>query len=56
LIEEGAENQVAIAGALAAISKAGTFAKTAGPIVQGVGKIAKNLIWGSGVAVKTVDV
>jgi len=56
LIEEGVENQVAIAGALAAISQAQTFAKTAGPLVQGVGKIAKNLIWGSGVAVKTVDV
>jgi hypothetical protein len=41
---------------MAAISKAGTFAKMAAPIVQGVGKIAKNLIWGSGVAVKTVDV
>lgn len=43
-------------GALAAIQGAATFAKTAGPIVQGVAKIAKNIIWGSGVAVKTVDV
>jgi hypothetical protein len=55
LIEEGVENQVAIAGAMAAISQAATFAKTAGPLVQGVASIAKNLIWGSGVAVKTVD-
>jgi hypothetical protein len=56
LIEEGVENQVAIAGAMAAISQASTFAKTAGPLVQGVAGIAKNLIWGSGVTVKTVDV
>jgi hypothetical protein len=56
LIEEGVQNQVAIAGALAAIGQAQTFAKTAGPLVQGVGKIAKNLIFGSGVTVKTVDV
>ena len=55
LIEDGAQNQVAIMGALAAIQGAATFAKTAGPIIQGVGKIAKNIIWGSGVAVKTVD-
>jgi len=55
LIEEGTENQIAIAGAMAAIGKAQTFAKMAGPIVQGVAKIAKNIIWGSGVAVKTVD-
>lgn len=55
MIEEGVQNQVAIAGALAAISQAQTFAQTAGPLVQGVAGIAKNLIWGSGVAVKTVD-
>lgn len=40
---------------MAAISKAGAFAEVAGPLVQGVGKIAGNLIWGSGVAVKTVN-
>jgi hypothetical protein len=56
LIEEGVENQIAIAGALAVIGKAQTFAKVAGPIVQGVGKIWKNIVWGSGVAVRTVDV
>ena len=56
MIEEGAENQVAVMGALAAIQGAATFAKTAAPIVQGVAKIAKNIIWGSCVAVKTVDV
>jgi len=33
LIEEGVENQVAIAGAMAAIQSAGTFAKVAAPIV-----------------------
>lgn len=55
LIEEGVTNQVNIAGAMAAIEQAQTFAKTAGPLVQGVGKIAKNIIWGSGVAVRTVD-
>jgi len=25
------------------------------PIIQGVGKIAKNIIWGKGIVVKTVD-
>lgn len=40
LIEEGTQNQVAIAGAMAAISQAATFAKTAGPLVQGVAGIA----------------
>lgn len=55
LIEEGVENQVAIAGAMAAIQSAQTFAKVAGPIVQGVGKIAKNIIWGKNITVRTVD-
>ena len=55
LIEEGVENQVAITGALAAIAKAETFAKMAAPIVKGVGKIAKNIIWGKNITVKTVD-
>jgi hypothetical protein len=55
LIEEGVENQIAVTGAIAAISTATTFAKTAMPIVQGVAKIAKNIIWGKGIVVKTVD-
>jgi len=33
LIEEGVENQIAITGALAAISTASTFAKVGGPII-----------------------
>ena len=55
LIEEGVENNIAITGAIAAIGAASTFAKTAMPIIQGVGKIAKNIIFGKGIVVKTVD-
>jgi hypothetical protein len=56
LMEEGVQNQVAIAGAMAAIGQAQTFAKTAGPLIQGVGKIASNLIFGKKITVRTVDV
>lgn len=55
LIEEGVENQIAVTGTIAAISAAATFAKTAGPIISGVGSLAKNIIWGGMVAKKTVD-
>lgn len=55
LIEEGVENQVAIAGAIASVKMASTFAATHGPMIQGVGNILKNVVWGEQVARKTVD-
>jgi hypothetical protein len=56
LIEEGVENQIAITGTLAAISAASTFAKVGIPIVKGIGGIAKNIIFGENIKVRTVDV
>jgi hypothetical protein len=56
LIEEGVENQIAITGAIAAISAASSFAKVAGPIAKGIGGIAKNIIFGENIKVRTVDV
>lgn len=55
MIEEGVENQVAIAGAIASVKMASTFAATHGPMIQGVGNILKNVVWGEQVARKTVD-
>jgi hypothetical protein len=55
LIEEGVQNQVAVAGAIGAIKMASTFAATHGPMIKGVGNVLKNVIWGEQVARKTVD-
>lgn len=55
LIEEGAENQVAVVGTIAAIKVAATFAATKGPMILAVGNMVKNVIWGGMVAKKTVD-
>jgi len=55
LIEEGAENQVAVVGSIAAIKVAATFAATKGPMIMSVASTVKNVIWGEQVARKTVD-
>jgi len=56
LIEEGVENQIAVTGTIAAIGTAATVAKTAAPLIKGVVNIAKNIIFGKNITVRTVDV
>lgn len=46
MIEEGAENQVAVMGTIAAVTAAVSFAKAVGPVIQGVGSMYKNIVWG----------
>jgi len=55
LIEEGTENQIAVMGTLAAVSTAVTLYQTAKPLVEGVVKVWKNVVWGDHVTVRTID-
>ena len=56
LIEEGIQNQIDIASAMAMAGKAQKFAEVAKPIAEGIGNIAKNVIMGENIKTKTVDV
>lgn len=55
LIEEGAQNQIAVTATLAAIGTATTFIKVATPIIKGVAKVWKNVVWGDHVTVRTIN-
>jgi len=55
LIEEGVQNQIAVTGTLAAIGTAVQFYQVAKPIIEGVAKVWKNVVWGDHVTVRTID-